>query len=238
MRKPILSPNIEQQLLSAVAQYKSLKMWREWGLSDLRSQGAAILLYGPSGTGKTSAAIYLSQLIGKGMHQLNMRTIGGKHPGDSERLIADVFNTARSRSSTIFMDECDAVLVDRAAVQGDSFYMVGVINEILTQMDTYKGLVILSTNRFEALDSALHRRILVSIKIDRPERQERRRLWEIKIPKKFPLQLTPIQLDILSELPLTGAEIESAIIKCASEAITKGSLPTFQTLQQCSISSH
>lgn len=234
---PIMSPVLETQVESTIAMYKDGKKWKEWGLSGLREGGAVVLFEGPPGTGKTMIAEYLSKKVGKGLVRLNMKDIGGKAPGDTERRCAETFTTAKLKGmATIFMDECDTLLVSRDRISSDGQYMIGVINELLTQISAYRGLICLATNRAQYLDPALQRRLLARIHVGKPEIPERLRLWLQKIPAQYPLRLTTVQYDALASLMLTGAEIETAIILESSNAIYSNRQPTFATLQNVAAS--
>lgn len=229
---PILTDEMMSQLESAIIMYTQKDKWKEWGLASLREGGSVILLEGSPGTGKTMAARYLSKKLGRGIVEMSMKDIGGKAPGDTERALVETFKVARAKGwATIFLDEADSLLVARDRIGQDSHYMIGVINELLMQISSYHGLIQISTNRPAVLDPALTRRILVHLRFTRPERPERRRIWQQKLPDQYPFQPTQLQLDQLSEIPLTGAEIENAIILCASRALLVKELPTFATLQ-------
>ena len=52
------------------------------------------------------------------------------------------------------------------------------------------------------------------------------------MPSAFPLKLQPPDIEKLSKLVLTGAEIETAIIQCASDALRAKKQPTFNKLYE------
>jgi SpoVK/Ycf46/Vps4 family AAA+-type ATPase len=229
--KPILAAQTEAQCEAAIAQYTQAKKWKEWGLDTLRDQGSVILLYGPPGTGKTMTAIYLSQRVGRGMLRFSLKDFGSENPGENERKISKLFDDARlSRNKTIFMDECEAIIWDRSKADASSMFMIPIIDELLAQISNYKGLIVMATNREEMLDSALERRILAKVHLGLPERSERVRIWEQKMPTNFPLKLTRVQIEQLSEYVLSGSDIETAIVSYASQCIVNDSNPTFQGL--------
>lgn len=230
--KPIMSPQLERECLSAVQQYTQQKTWRDWGLTYLRTQGAAILLYGPAGTGKTAIAHYLGSLVKKPIVEISMADIGGGKPGDTERAARHAFEEANIGKKTVFLDEADSFLYDRTTIVGESKYMIGVINELLRSIAKHKGLVVIATNMPDKLDPALDRRLIAKVHVTRPELPERKRLWIQKMPAKFPLKLATLQIEELAEIALTGAEIETAIIREASMAILDKRQPTYISLQQ------
>jgi len=229
--KPIMSPETEVEVNSALAQFTHKTVWVNWGMDMLRKQGNMVLLYGPPGTGKTKIAEYMSKRLGKGMMPLNMKDVGGKAPGQTERMVHEKFYEARtSGMKTIFLDECEAVVWDRGRAGSDSMWMVGVIDELLMQCAAYPGLIVAATNRDDIIDPALKDRCFACLQIGMPAVPERIRLWQQKIPTRFPMQLTLAQCERLSEFELSGRQIENAIVHEASNSLTENRKPVFREL--------
>lgn len=230
--KPIMSAALEEEVEAALVQYENVKLWKEWGMDLVRKQGNAVALLGPPGTGKTVIANYMSKRVGRSMVQINMKDLGGKAPGSTERMVAESFAAATARGNqTIFMDECEAVLWDRSKAGSDSMWMVGVIDEILMQVAKYKGLIVFASNRPEIIDPALMDRCFATLQVGMPEQPERIKLWRQKIPVRFPLKLTTVQIEALAAVAINGRQIENALVREASHAIAKKrGLPTFESL--------
>jgi len=230
-RKPIMSVALENEIEMALAQYEQQGKWKAWGLNDLRDQGAAVLMHGPPGCGKTVIAKYMSKRVGRGMVELNMKDVGGKAPGHTERMVAELFQNAKLQGNkTIFLDECEAIVWDRGRAGSDSMWMVGIIDEILMQVAKYKGLIVFATNRQDIVDPALESRCFAVLQVPMPGRAERVRLWKQKMPVRFPLQLTHVQREALSEIELSGRQIETAICREASDALSNRREPGFKSL--------
>lgn len=228
--KPIMSEDLDTQVHAAVAQYTNQHLWREWGMQYFRVQGSLILLEGPPGCGKTIIARYLASLLDKGIMEVDLSKFGSTQPGENERKIEQIFSDGKERHKTIFLDEADAILWDRSRAGADSMWMVSVIDKLLIELGRYPYLAILASNRAEMLDTALERRIIARIRVNKPEQPERLRIWKSKIPAKYPLKLSQIQLQHLSDYKLTGAEIENAIIKETQAAILEGRKPHYDSL--------
>lgn len=229
--KPIMSPEIEEEIEAALAQFTNQDKWVDWGMDTLRKQGNMVLLEGPPGCGKTKIAEYMSKRVGRGMTTLNMKDIGGKAPGHTERMTNEVFTGARlNGGQTIFMDECEAVVWDRGRAGSDSMWMVGVIDELLMQCAKYPYLIVAATNRVDIVDPALQDRCFAVLQITMPGYPERVRLWQVKMPRRFPLQLSLAQCEKLAEFEISGRTIENAIVHEASSAIKHKRLPEFSGL--------
>lgn len=230
--KPIISPQIEQDVLNALAQYEHKDKWMLWGMHGLRKQGAGILLEGPPGTGKTTIARWAASRIKKGFKELDAGVIAGGEPGQSERNIKEFFEDARKRkNATIFIDECDHLLGNRDDISAEGkTWQLGAEEALMVQMNVYPGLMICATNHVHSLDPALSDRFLSIIHVGMPDFECRQRLWKVKIPKKFPFRPEPSDIKRLSKHELSGRQIENVIVNCASDAIRRGTRPKLASL--------
>jgi SpoVK/Ycf46/Vps4 family AAA+-type ATPase len=229
-KKPVMSKEVERQIMNAVTMFAKRVKWKSWGMHKLRKQGAAILLKGPPGTGKTVIAKYLSLRIRqRGIKSISFADFGSHVPGENARQIRQLFEEAHENGEmTVFLDECEAVLWDRSRAGATAMWMLEVIDELLVQIGNYSGLTILSTNKPDLLDEAIDRRVIATIVIPRPEYPERVRLWQDKLPPEHPLKLSIDQTNKLATLQLTGAEIENALIEYSSDCIRTDKKPTFK----------
>jgi SpoVK/Ycf46/Vps4 family AAA+-type ATPase len=226
-----MNAELEKEIEMALVQYEERTKWREWGLEGLRKQGACVALYGPPGTGKTTIAHYMSKRIGRGLLTMNMKDVSGKAPGEIERNIAEAFWKADNENhKTVLLDECEAILWDRSLAGQDSMWMISIVDEVLVQIAKYKGLVVLATNNIDIVDSALKDRCFATLQVGTPALAERVRLWKQKIPARYPLQPTQVQYEKLASIEINGRNVETAIMKEASDAIIEKRLPTFAGL--------
>ena len=84
--------------------------------------------------------------------------------GGSERNIARAFREAADEGSVLLIDEMDSFLPDRRGAQRS--WEVTLVNEVLTQMESFTGVFIASTNLMGNLDQAALRRFDLKIKFD------------------------------------------------------------------------
>lgn len=126
-------------------------------LKGIRSAGSARILFsGPPGTGKTETAIWLAQQLGRPCHQKKCSDLLGPYVGSTERAISEAFRSAADAGAVLLFDEVDSFLSDRAAAQRQ--WEVTQVNEFLTQLEAFNGIVIATTNLRERLDAAAARR--------------------------------------------------------------------------------
>jgi transitional endoplasmic reticulum ATPase len=117
---------------------------------------ARICLYGPPGTGKSAYARWLAEQVEAPLLERKASDLLSKWHGQTERNIAEAFEQASKRGALLMIDEVDSFLRDRREANTD--WQVTQVNEMLTQMESYQGIFIASTNLMEAFDQAALRR--------------------------------------------------------------------------------
>lgn len=131
---------------------------------DLRALAAGIAssltgricLYGPSGTGKTAFGYWLADQLGKPLMLKRVSDIQNPMLGVMERTLARAFEQASRDGALLQIDEVDSFLRDRREARQS--WEVSQVNEFLTQLESYEGVFIGSTNLMEGLDPAALRR--------------------------------------------------------------------------------
>lgn len=123
-----------------------------------------LCLYGPPGTGKTSFASYLAQQAQIPLIQKNASDILGCYVGDTEKAIAAAFSQAEQSGAILLLDEVDTYLSKRDSAE--RHWQKTMTNELLAQLDRYKGALVCTTNFIEMMDAAALRRFDLKISLD------------------------------------------------------------------------
>ena len=121
-----------------------------------RQKGIRMLFYGMSGTGKTELARYIAETLQKKLILKRASDILTSYVGESETKIKNAFEEAETADSVLLFDEADTFFADRASAQRS--WERTMVNEFLTQMDTFDGIVICTTNLRSLMDPAMQRR--------------------------------------------------------------------------------
>lgn len=126
--------------------------------------GARLCLYGPPGTGKTAFARWLAQQLDKPLLVRRASDLLFMYVGQAEKNIARAFGEAQDDGAVLLIDEVDSFLQDRRGAQHG--WEVTQVNEMLTQMEGFAGVLIASTNLMDGLDAAALRRFDLKVKLD------------------------------------------------------------------------
>jgi len=148
-----------------------------------------VLLYGPSGTGKTLLAKVIAMESGANFLAIRGPEIKSKWYGESEERVRIAFDKAReSAPSIILLDELDAIAGPRGADPqrlGDS-----IVNQLLTEMDGLETndsvYVIATTNKLSLIDQALLRpgRFDYQIFVPEPDQAGRAGIFRVHLRNK------------------------------------------------------
>lgn len=141
----------------------------EYGVRYLNST----ILYGESGTGKTTFGKYLAHRLGVPFAYLNFSQAIDSHLGDSQKNIARVFDYIKNQKCVFMLDEIDAVGAARG--RNDVGEMNRIVIGLMQALDQLgNGVILISaTNRIDILDKALLRRFSIKHEVHRLTKAER-----------------------------------------------------------------
>ena len=191
-----------------------------------RRTGFACLFYGAPGTGKTESVLQIAHKTGRDIMQVDMSEIKSKWVGESEQNIKAVFTNYRllckaSKTTPILLfNEADAILGTR---MGQALHSVDKMNNaiqniVLQEMETLDGIMIATTNLEQSLDNAFERRFLYKVRFERPDIEQRKKIWLSMLPTLS--ADTALQLATIYDF--SGGQIENIVRKCDVESILYG----------------
>lgn len=217
-KRCVLAPHVRDAIEEALVMVLMKDKFDKWGVFDHFEKGISnsILLSGPPGTGKTMIGESIAAVLGMNLMVLDSGVLESHLMGEAEKNIKENFKKAKEENAAILLDECDSLLYDRSAV---GMILGREINTLLTEIERFEGVVILTTNRLGYLDPALQRRIILKIEIPFPTEEARLQIWKNLIPEKTPT--AELNYDWLAAQELSGGEIKNAILLAIRKAIAQ-----------------
>jgi SpoVK/Ycf46/Vps4 family AAA+-type ATPase len=123
-------------------------------------RGGIALFAGPDRAAMSAAADALANEAGATLYRVDLNRIVSKYIGETEKNLDAVFRDAEAAGAILFFDEADALFGSRTGVKDSHDRYANVdIGYLLKRLEAFSGLAILATNRREALDDAIARRV-------------------------------------------------------------------------------
>ena len=191
-----------------------------------------VLLYGPSGTGKTLLAKAVAKESETNFINIRGPELLSKWVGESERGIRETFRRARqSAPCVIFFDEIDSLAPIRGS-GGDTNVSERIVSQLLTELDGVQkldGVVVLAaTNRIDMVDPSLLRagRFDKLLYIGMPSQASRKDILKIHMENK-PLS-KDVDIDKIVALTenFSGAEL-LAVVNTAVSSILQAAIEKY-----------
>ena len=158
---------VKEKLQDVISQFKNAEKYKAWNIKPIKG----IVLYGPSGTGKSYISEAFANEIDAEFFPLSSADIISKYLGESGKAIRSKFEEARKHPlSIIYIDEVDAIAAKRDGSENNK-ERNATLNELLVQMASPENdnvIMIFATNMLDLLDPAFLRSGRCDFKIEVP----------------------------------------------------------------------
>lgn len=201
----------EIDLITQLVQPEQFKIYQEAVTKEQTKKGVAMIFSGPPGTGKTSLAHFLAKNSNRDIIPLDISQLLSKWVGDTEKNMTKLFEyyqTLVSQNANfpiLLIDEGDSILHQRLKNTETS---VDVMNNHLTStllkaLDTFSGIMVITTNSLASFDHAFLRRFLFKMELPLPDAEAKKRLILEYLPD---LTTDSLLLEELAQANLSGAD--------------------------------
>ncbi|WP_104697275.1 MULTISPECIES: AAA family ATPase [unclassified Helicobacter] len=230
-----LTQNTLQTLLKQIDP-KVTDLLRQWGIKNKKNIDARIILYGPSGTGKTLTALGIAKSLKKQVLSLDCSKILSMYIGESEKNVRKIFDNYKDivkkikNPPILLLDEADQFLSLRANSGSGAEKMHNQMQNIfLEQIEKFDGILIATTNLLDTIDSAFSRRFNYKIEFKKPTQEQRKLLWTQHLPKNAKFKSHSIQTlaEKLCTYNLSGGQI-ALIVKNTAYQVAVKKNPVFE----------
>jgi hypothetical protein len=193
-----------------------LRVYEQWGFAAKGARGLGItaLFAGASGTGKTMAAEVIAGDLQLDLYRIDLSQVVSKYIGETEKNLRRVFEAAERGGAILLFDEADALFGKRSEVKDSHDRYANIeISYLLQQMETYRGLAVLTTNQRSALDPAFVRRLRFIVEFPFPDAGMRAEIWRRVFPATTPT--SGVDARKLARLNVAGGNIRSIALNAA-----------------------
>lgn len=161
-------PEREKHLFSDIVKMKKVsEKMSELGISYVNSS----LLYGESGTGKTTFGRYVAYKTGLPFCYLKFSNLVSSYMGNTSQNISKAFSWAIENPCVFMLDEIDCISISRsgASNSGADGEMGRITISLMQEFDRLPNdvIVIGATNRKDRIDEALLRRFTIHHEVKR-----------------------------------------------------------------------
>ncbi|KAI0450110.1 hypothetical protein F5B21DRAFT_492349, partial [Xylaria acuta] len=170
--------------------------------------GIVMLLVGKPGVGKTLTAEAVADKVRRPLYVLSAGELG-TDAEDVEDRLTSVLEMTEKWNAVLLFDECDVFLQKRSINHLAHNEVVAVFLRVL---EYYRGILFMTTNRGDAIDSAFQSRIHLTLHYPDLDAVAKRGIWERLISRSEPNSILDDQsYSRLSELPLNGRQIRNTV---------------------------
>ena len=187
------------------------------------------LLYGPSGTGKTTFAKYLAYILDLDFVYINFAKLIDGVFGNTSRNISDIFRFMATQDCIFMLDEIDCIAQKRGTESAATGGELGRITvTIMQELDYYrknkvKCIILGGTNRRDIMDEALFSRFSMAkelIPLSNIEKQEYIELFLNDVG--VPYDIDNISQYCARNTTVRQRNIEADMIRCIASWLKKG----------------
>ncbi|KAH8891768.1 P-loop containing nucleoside triphosphate hydrolase protein [Thozetella sp. PMI_491] len=209
MKHLVLDSAKKEMLRGLISRHYNHTLNRQGGdLIDGKGEGLVVLLHGPPGVGKTLTAESLAEIVQKPLIALSVGDLIWDEMQLQRRLQTE-FQRAINWDAILLLDEADVVLEARSF---EDVRRNGIVSVFLRQLEYYRGVLFLTTNRLNTMDAAFESRIQVGIGFKDLTDDIRQQIWtKLLHIKGYEDVVTPRVLQRLSRAKLNGRQIRNVL---------------------------
>lgn len=178
---------------------------------DTDRRGVKAIFSGESGTGKTLAARAIATDLRLPLFRVDLATVVSKWVGETEKNLRLALDAAQSAGAVLLFDEGDALFAKRGEVQrGTDRYANMETSYLLQALEAQDGVVIVTTNMSQSIDSAFVRRFDVCVHFQKPTAALRAALWRQELGPAADDVSQQFVLRTLAAADISGGNIAGA----------------------------
>ncbi|KAE8354560.1 P-loop containing nucleoside triphosphate hydrolase protein [Aspergillus coremiiformis] len=170
-----------------------------------KGRGFIVQLSGPPGVGKTLTAESLAQLMRVPLFILSASELLMSHKQFEARL-KDIFRMVPRWGAVLLLEDAHVFVQARNSTE---FGRSALISLFLEQLEHFRGIMFLTTNRTDNMDPAFESHIHLSLRYPELDVHSRRQIWKQSLTGNT--AFTSEQLNEISKVELNGRQIKNVL---------------------------
>ncbi|KAF2726995.1 P-loop containing nucleoside triphosphate hydrolase protein [Polyplosphaeria fusca] len=224
--KSLVAPPDQKDLVLAVAQ-SQIQAHQQDTFDDFiqgKGQGVIMLLAGPPGVGKTLTAEGIAEAMKSPLFTIGAADLGAK-TNTVEKHLGEVLDLCTRWKAVLLLDEADVFMEARTKTDLERNKMISVFLRLL---EYFSGLMFLTTNRLDEIDSAFESRIHLTLQYSELDKPSRKQVWKSLLEKSARGQDSNVgpfddsELEKLAKIELNGRQIKNVLKTAGLLAQGKG----------------
>ena len=117
------------------------------------------------------------------MYRVDLASVTSKYIGETEKNLAQLLARAEQAEVILLFDEADSLFGKRTDIRDSNDRFANAqTNYLLQRIESYDGIVLLTSNSRARFDGAVMRRLYCLLEFHLPSPEERRELWRARLP--------------------------------------------------------
>ena len=186
------------------------------------NEGVRALFTGASGTGKTLAARHLGRALDKDVYRIDLSATVNKYIGETEKALERALSAAEELDVVLLLDEGDALMAKRTDVANSNDRYANLeTNFLLQRIESFRGIIIVTSNDADRIDQAFARRMDAAITFGQPDELRRAEILERQLGEGSRASAELIE-EVACRCALNGGQLRNVALHARLLALEGG----------------
>ena len=176
------------------------------------------------------AANVISNALRTPLYRIDLSQVVDKYIGETEKRLEEIFSYAQNTNVILFFDEADAIFGKRTEVtEAKDKYANTEVSFILQRIEEYNGIVILTSNMKNNIDTAYMRRMKYVVHFEMPDEDTRCEILKSSFSAGVPIKDLDLRF-IAERAELSGGHLKNIVLNAVFLAAARKSPVTMEDM--------